>query len=87
MHYVNPTENGNHVNVRECVCHFRMQNELLHVAIGVNANRMVESIFFLFFTARVVKFWIQPSDSSDQAGFPEQIGQKVRGVSETYAVP
>ena len=32
----------------------------------------------------IVKFWIQPSNSSVQAGFPKKKGQKVRGVPETH---
>jgi len=53
-----------------CIC-----DKTDHVAISANANQTVES--------RVIKFWIQPSDSSVQAGFPKKIGQKVIGVSET----
>jgi len=52
------------------------QNGSLHVAISANANRMVE-----WWIQMIVKFWIQPSNSSVQT---RKIGKKVRGVSETH---
>ena len=32
----------------------------------------------------IIKFWIQPSNSSVQSGFLKKISKKVRGVSKTH---
>jgi len=61
-----------------CLCDFRIwQNAPLHVTIGANANQTVESTFY-----EVVTFWIQPSDSSVQTGFPKKNRSQSKGCQQ-----
>ena len=69
MHYVNPTKNGKHVDIRAWfhMWLYMWQDGLLHVVTGPNWT----------FEARILWFECRQT-------FPRKVGQKVRGVFETH---
>ena len=78
--YVNPTKKWNTFKCMNVIRQVRFATKWSHVAIGMNWTVESRSL-----RLQVIYFWIQPSDSSIQAGFlKKHISESERDVQNTW---